>query len=52
MWFIEFLAYLDINLSTAETKNEWIYIPKEKEEKPNVKMVDGIVFIGLIPEND
>jgi hypothetical protein len=54
MWFIDFLKCFDINLSSSIDNNEWIYVPteKDKETKPNIKIVDGIFFIGLIPEND
>ena len=58
MWLFNLLALFgDVNFEPSVDNNEWIYVPKKKpiikiEEKPNIEIIDGILFIGLIPEDD
>ena len=59
MWLINLLALFgDVNFEPSVNNDEWIYVSTEKkpiikiEEKPNIEIVDGILFIGLIPEDD
>ena len=59
MWLFNLLALFgDVNFEPSVDNNEFIYVPKEKktiikiEEKPNIEIIDGILFIGLIPEDD
>ena len=61
MWLFNVLALFgDVNFGPSVDNNEFIYVPKEKkakpiikiEENPNIEIIDGILFIGLIPEDD